>query len=186
MTTPKANAPVTSREVSELDMGRTLRAQMPGLPFVAAALLGWSAGSMVARAPSLATPQAPLTRPGSRGRSGLRRAGTRNCREAARVSAGHPVAPPGRRPRTAPQRRSAGRVAGRVRGRRPRLEQTEANSAVGPSLGCPRRFDASPDRGSSGRFGGPAWVRIRSVANSSRDWLADLRGDPTDKVPVVV
>ena len=115
-----------------------------------------------------------------------RRAGTRNCREAARVSAGHPVAPPGRRPRTAPQRRSAGRVAGRVRGRRPRLEQTEANSAVGPSLGCPRRFDASPDRGSSGRFGGPAWVRIRSVANSSRDWLADLRGDPTDKVPVVV
>ena len=70
MTTPKANAPVTSREVSELDMGRTLRAQMPGLPFVGAALLGWSVVSMVARAPSLATPQAPLTRPGSRGRSG--------------------------------------------------------------------------------------------------------------------
>jgi hypothetical protein len=33
---------------------------------------------------------------------------------------------------------------------RRRLEQTEANSALGPSLaftGCPCRFDASPDRG---------------------------------------
>jgi hypothetical protein len=55
------------------------------LPLVAAVLLGLSAVSMVARAPSRARPEAPLTRPRSRRRSGLRRAAARNLRGTSRV-----------------------------------------------------------------------------------------------------
>ena len=47
-------------------MAQDVTANPLALAFIAAALLGWSGVSMVALAPSRATPEAPLTRPGRR------------------------------------------------------------------------------------------------------------------------
>src|SRR6266568_9230161 len=116
----------------------------PRLAFVAAALLGWPVGSMVALAPSLATPKAPLTRPHCRGRLG----GGGQAPSTA-------VGPPG----------CGWSFGSAERRRRRRLEQTEASSAVGPSLGCPCWFDASPDRGKSGKRPGRLTGPIRARAD---------------------
>jgi hypothetical protein len=118
-----------------------------GLAFVAAALLGWSAGSSgLALAPSRATPEATLTRPGSRGRFGLRRVGTRWWRGTsgeADIRCRRPAAGRERRPSAAAQAERAGRSAAAWR----RLDPSEVYSAAAvPSIGPPPRSLARASR----------------------------------------